>query len=178
MKGFYEKVISYSQFSINSGLLDPFAQEGWFWQNPLPQGNDLLSVSFFDSETGFAIGLGGTILRTTNGGIDWQRQTGLIGNNFNSILTTSINNAIAVGDSGKVFNTTNGGLNWIQQTSGTIKPLYNISFYDENNGMVGGFGIVIKTTNGGADWVQLSIGTIDVAGILLYRFKHRNRAWI
>ena len=52
-----------------------FAQSGWFWQNPLPQGNDLLAVSFTDANTGTAVGSGGTILRTTNGGLKrrWER---------------------------------------------------------------------------------------------------------
>ena len=44
-------------------------QEGWFWQNPLPQGNDLNSICFIDANIGTAVGPGGTILRTTNGGV-------------------------------------------------------------------------------------------------------------
>lgn len=40
----------------------------WFWQNPLPTGNQLLSVSFVDENTGTVVGLHGTILRTTNCG--------------------------------------------------------------------------------------------------------------
>lgn len=38
---------------------------GWFWQNPLPQGNTLSGVSFVDATTGTAVGRGGTVLRTT-----------------------------------------------------------------------------------------------------------------
>jgi len=40
-----------------------FAQSGWYWQNPLPQGNPLV-----DANTGTAVGNFGTILRTNNGG--------------------------------------------------------------------------------------------------------------
>ena len=42
---------------------------GWFWQNPLPQGNRLNSVCFTDANTGTAVGSAGTILRTTTGGV-------------------------------------------------------------------------------------------------------------
>ena len=42
-------------------------QPGWFWQNPLPQGNTLRGVSFSDVNTGTAVGSAGTILRTTDG---------------------------------------------------------------------------------------------------------------
>ncbi|MEP7076656.1 MAG: hypothetical protein ABI878_12695, partial [Acidobacteriota bacterium] len=38
---------------------------GWVWQNPLPQGNPLNSISFArDKETGFAVGSDDTILHT------------------------------------------------------------------------------------------------------------------
>lgn len=33
-----------------------FAQQGWFWQNPLPQGNPLYGISFTDANTGTAVG--------------------------------------------------------------------------------------------------------------------------
>src|SRR6266849_268151 len=50
------------------------AQSGWFWQNPLPQGNPLMAVSFVDANTGTAVGEYGTILRTTDGGATWTLQ--------------------------------------------------------------------------------------------------------
>jgi hypothetical protein len=53
--------------SDGPGGSDP---SGWFWQNPLPQGNWLNGVSFTDANTGTAVGSGGTILRTTDGGGD------------------------------------------------------------------------------------------------------------
>jgi len=42
-----------------------FAQ--WFWQNPLPQGNDLNDVDFIDEFNGIAVGKSGTIIHTTDG---------------------------------------------------------------------------------------------------------------
>ncbi|MGB2957307.1 MAG: hypothetical protein WBD30_00300, partial [Bacteroidota bacterium] len=36
------------------------AQEGWYWQNPLPQGNILKAVSFTDANTGTVVGASGT----------------------------------------------------------------------------------------------------------------------
>ncbi|MFQ5512269.1 MAG: hypothetical protein ACE5EO_10505 [Candidatus Krumholzibacteriia bacterium] len=46
----------------------PSGPSGWFWQNPRPQGNNLLAVSFTDANTGTAVGELGTIVRTTDGG--------------------------------------------------------------------------------------------------------------
>jgi photosystem II stability/assembly factor-like uncharacterized protein len=44
-----------------------FSQSGWFWQNPLPQGNSLQSVHFIDNETGWTVGNAGTVLKTIDG---------------------------------------------------------------------------------------------------------------
>jgi len=40
---------------------------GWFWQNPLPQGNALNGVAFPDAMHGWAVGASGAILATTDG---------------------------------------------------------------------------------------------------------------
>jgi hypothetical protein len=83
-------------FSIRASLISlgaiassaSLAQSGWFWQNPLPQGNPLIAVSFVDANTGTAVGEYGTILRTTDGGATWTLQTsgtttiGLLGVSF------------------------------------------------------------------------------------------------
>jgi len=50
------------------------ANAQWFWQNPLPQGNDLYSVHLIDTNTGWMVGILGTICKTTNGGLTWEKQ--------------------------------------------------------------------------------------------------------
>jgi hypothetical protein len=45
--------------------VDPPRNCNWIWQNPLPTGNHYTAVSFVDSDTGTAVGVEGTILRTT-----------------------------------------------------------------------------------------------------------------
>ena len=49
--------------------------QGWFWQNPLPQGQDLYDVHIFDSCTAIAVGAIGTVIKTTDGGTSWNSQT-------------------------------------------------------------------------------------------------------
>jgi hypothetical protein len=51
------------------------AQSGWYWQNPLPQGNPLRAVAVVDGKTVISVGDLGTILRTTDGGASWTRQS-------------------------------------------------------------------------------------------------------
>jgi len=95
-------------------LLQPItvAQEGWFWQNPLPQGNSLFGVSFTDANTGTAVGTYGTILRTTNGGDTWTRQTSGTTEWLFGISFTDANTGTAVGAVGIILHTTNGGATW------------------------------------------------------------------
>ena len=50
-----------------AGQQEASEPSGWFWQNPLPQGHTLNGVSFADANNGTAVGVGGTILRTTEG---------------------------------------------------------------------------------------------------------------
>jgi hypothetical protein len=50
-------------------LLANISSAQLIWQNPLPQGNHIYSVQFTDSQTGWATGYYGNILKTTNGGI-------------------------------------------------------------------------------------------------------------
>ncbi|HLC29777.1 MAG TPA: hypothetical protein VJM51_03235, partial [Dehalococcoidia bacterium] len=47
---------------------------GWVWQNPLPQGNNLNDVHFINNFNGWAVGDGGTILKTVDGGARWTAQ--------------------------------------------------------------------------------------------------------
>ncbi|MEZ4690397.1 MAG: hypothetical protein R3A12_09530 [Ignavibacteria bacterium] len=49
---------------ISSGL----SQTNWFWQNPLPTGNNLTNIQFTDINTGYAIGSHKSIMKTTNSG--------------------------------------------------------------------------------------------------------------
>ena len=48
-----------------------YTQTGWYWQNPYPQGNELKAVQM-DGFAGWAVGVLGTVMETTNQGNDWQ----------------------------------------------------------------------------------------------------------
>ena len=78
------------------------SQSGWFWQNPLPQGNNLFAVFFTDANTGTAVGDYGTILRTTNGGVNWVSQSSGTTEYLNAVSLTDDNTGTAVGDFGKI----------------------------------------------------------------------------
>lgn len=132
----------------------------------------LLSVYFVDENDGYAVGEGGEIYKTINGGIDWTSTN--IGftwepevSHLNSIFFIGDIGYI-VGSGGKIYKTKNGGVDWIEQVSGTTNNLNSVYFTDIDTGyIVGGtYGIsgalnatILKTSDGGVTWEAQASGT-------------------
>src|SRR6202171_3623448 len=76
------------------------ADSGWFWQNPLPQGNGIEGTAMVDANTVYAVGRWGTILRSTDGGVNWSIQTTNTRQLLRAISCTDANTCTAVGDRG------------------------------------------------------------------------------
>ena len=146
-------------FCLGFAIININAQGGgWYWSNPLPQGNDLKSIQFITPNSGFAIGNYGTLLKTTNGGINWEYLLLQSPINLSSLYFVNSNVGYAVGDSGLILKTTNGGESWINQVSGVDTNLTDISFFNENIGYATGlWGLILKTTDGGSNWTNHSI---------------------
>ncbi len=138
-------------FSIN------VSYSQWVQQNS-GTANGLFGVSFTDVNTGTAVGLSSTILRTTNGGTNWVSQPNNTGANLFAVNFLNSNTGIIAGENGIVSKTTNGGANWVNQT--VPYQLYeSISILDANTAFVcGTAGTIIKTTNGGTNWSSLTSG--------------------
>ena len=140
-------LVGCSETTGDGGTRGPSA---WFWQNPLPQGNALLAVSFTDATTGTAVGVSGTIVRTTDGGTTWITQRSGTTETLVDVSFTDANNGTAVGAAGTIVRTTDGGTTWETQRGGAREWLYGVSFTDANNGtVVGGHGTILRTTDGG-----------------------------
>lgn len=139
------------------------AQSGWFWQNPLPQGNELFAVAQPASNTLVAVGAVGTILRTTDGGETWARQFGGTSATYRAVSFVDANTGTAVGSrfgQGFILRTTDGGATWTPGTRGTSASLSSVSFVDANIGTaVGQTGTILRTTDGGATWTPQTSGT-------------------
>ncbi len=150
----------------------------WQWSNPTPQGNTMKSVSFIDANNGWAAGIAGTILKTTNGGASWSTEVPSItcgaspvigsGCNLSGVSFVDANNGWAVGDYGTLWHTSNGGASWTSQTSnlpaagcsggGSCQStsLSDVHFFDLNTGIATASGYAFGTTDGGVTWVLVS----------------------
>src|SRR5215471_6169561 len=100
------------------GTSASFAQSGWFWQNPLPQGNSLLAAAAPNASTVVAAGEDGTILRTDDAGATWTRQSSGTTNILSGVSFVDADTGTAVGASGTILRTDDGGAIWRPQSSG------------------------------------------------------------
>ena len=90
--------------------LTALAQDGWFWQNPKPQGNGLNSVSTLNADFAVAVGFPGTVIKTTDGGQSWnvKHNVGSFSKNLYAVSFIDINNGWAAGEDGKIISTSDG----------------------------------------------------------------------
>jgi len=119
--------------------------------------NRLTNIFFTDVNSGTAIGLSGTIRKTTNAGINWITQTVPADNLYGVFF---INNATGfISGDGVFYKTTNAGLSWFDP-GGPLRLHRGIYFIDANTGFTcSGVGALDKTTNGGTVWSVLTSGT-------------------
>jgi photosystem II stability/assembly factor-like uncharacterized protein len=114
---------------------------------------NLNSIYFTDSQTGYACGAGGTVIKTTNAGQSWAPLVSGISAELKSIAFINAATGFICGYSGTIIMTTNSGLNWSTVSSGSTNHLFGISFANSSNGIcAGNSGTMLYTTNGGLNW--------------------------
>ncbi len=137
--------------SVATGLVIPLNQRA--------QG-----IWFFDNNTGYAVagsgsGFGGTIVKTTNGGVNWVLSTNTAATAYTSIWGTDAQTVYVTQTDGKILKTTNGGVNWTESGVVTGPFMYDITFLNTNTGFVtGGGGNIYRTTNAGTTWDSVGSG--------------------
>lgn len=121
---------------------------------------ELNDVSFADARNGWAVGEGGLILHTSDGGNVWDARHNGTTQTFTAVSFPTPNFGCAVGYNGTIITTTNGGQTWSLTTyyvGGNMANLFDVHFIDPNNGWAcGAHGIIIATVDGGNNWRVLS----------------------
>ena len=151
-------------FLLCFSFISVFAFSQWYWQNPLPQGNELDAIYFTDSNTGYAVGVPGTIIKTTDGGITWTISSGGNYTQLNSIFFTNNSTGYIAGNGrigDLILKTTDAGSTWNTVLSGTGYGVNSIFFPTDDIGYgVGIFGEIVKTTDAGNTWTYQNSGTL------------------
>ncbi|HQY21853.1 MAG TPA: YCF48-related protein, partial [Ignavibacteria bacterium] len=145
-------------------LTNSQSQTNWYWQNPLPQGNDLNHIQFANNSTGFAVGNKGTFAKTTNGGENWSYNFQITGFNISSMAVIN-SNTIFISADKKIMRSTDSGIWWDTVGYSSYFAFSSLFFVDQNTGYsttnnnFSEFGEVYKTTNGGSNWFHVNINS-------------------
>lgn len=134
-----------------------FSQDGWYWQNPSPQGNLLYDVCFMDESNGWAVGAYGIILYSSDFGTTWTKQESQTVDDLFSVFFLTAENGWAVGVDGCILHW--DGNSWEFQHSGTDLQLHDVYFINSQSGWaVGQNETVLRTSDGGETWTSIGTG--------------------
>lgn len=134
--------------------------------------SSLRSVRFTKDKVGYVAGGTGTILKTTNNGLDWSSQISGTKEWLYSVFPVDSNICYIVGDHGTILKTMNGGATWTPQISGTSESLRSSFFSCSDTGIVVGTnGIVLTTTDGGQNWTPIISGITASLSSLCFTSK-------
>jgi photosystem II stability/assembly factor-like uncharacterized protein len=148
------KKIIFTVFIFYLTLLATNAQ--WYPQVSGTNQN-LYDIEFLNINTGWAVGDGGVIIKTTNSGINWVNVPNpAVGKPLSAVNILDSNNVYVVGWFETIIKTTNGGLNWIEIKNGPWgqgNSYDGCYFLDSKYGfVVGRTQMVWKTTDGGLNF--------------------------
>ena len=156
-------------------VLVPSLTAGAQWQ-PLasPTGVELRGLSVVSPQVVWASGMHGTVLRTTNGGTTWQRDSvaGAASLDFRAIAATSrdVAHVLSIGDSSRIYRTTDGGRSWTLTFMSTRRGSFfdAIQFWDAKHGIamsdpVDGHFLIITTDDGGNNWREMPASGMPAA---------------
>jgi len=132
-------------------LLSAYSQD-WIMQQTNTSA-DLNSICFVNPNLGWAVGSGGTILKTINGGDTWALKTSGVANDLYSVHFTDPLTGFAV-SYGELLKTTDGGDHWVVQDTVINAGLATIFFIGSDTGFVAGTGRILKTTDNGETWIK------------------------
>lgn len=132
-------------------------QSGWYWVNPKPQGHSLYSVETISSDLSVSVGANGTILRTTNNGINWMIYRYNTCRDLRKIKFVNSNTGYIIGDSSIILKSTDSGFFWNRLSYSSSNLFRDISFINEFTGYISTTGKLIKTTNGGTNFTDILI---------------------
>lgn len=124
------------------------------------------AVSFANRDTGIIAGHSGLILRTTDGGNNWEVKNAMPHLsavnvlNYDAVEFSRDNTAYITGASGIVLRSKDYGVTWEKLTKGTYVHMTSVSFITPLIGAAsGGDGMVMLTRDGGKTWTEKPTGS-------------------
>jgi len=141
---------------------------------------NLYDMKFINRNTGWAVGENGTILKTANGGINWNlvdNPSFNMGKILNEISVIDSNIAYVVGAHSTYLKTTNGGENWIVIRNGpwgSGMGFRSVFYINKDTGWAVGDYRVLLTRDGGISFDSVSLTVMIYNYIHTMHFKNYN----
>jgi hypothetical protein len=111
-----------------------------------------VSIFIQSLDTAYVLSENGTLLKTTNGGVNWNVLTNL-GVSTTDVNFITSNIGFILSDNGKIYKTNDSGVSWNLITTGVTNFLTNSFFTTIDTGfVVGNMGVILKTTDSGNNW--------------------------
>jgi hypothetical protein len=126
-----QNIQRYNQTLMPPGTRRP-SNGVWTELNPKIPRVDYFDVFFYNSDTGWAVGNYGSIVKTCNGGNNWEKKLSKTGRLLTSIHTKNCSILIATGKNGTILRSSDGGNNWQLTNIDTITNLWRIVFSDDS----------------------------------------------
>lgn len=125
---------------------------------------DLKDVDFINEDEGIAVGIMGTVIKTTDGGETWTPVNLIWDNFYNTVQYIDTENVIIGGDQGIILYSFDGGEVFdVVQESGQEYNIYDIDIDPESgHGIAGGSGnTILWTEDRGISWEYIEGGFIN-----------------
>ncbi|HCY77830.1 MAG TPA: hypothetical protein DHV28_18120 [Ignavibacteriales bacterium] len=121
--------------------------------------SNLNTITFLDDYKGFIAGDSGTLLQTSDGGVQWKAFKTKYNNNLYS--SAYIDNKVFIsGSEGSVFYLTPNSTELKKIILKTSEALFKIYFINSHTGfIVGSNGLIFKSADGGLSWRKIQSGT-------------------
>jgi photosystem II stability/assembly factor-like uncharacterized protein len=118
------------------------------------------AVALSDGLTGWAVGDGALVLKTSNGGVTWEPPprdlpTPLsMFTDFSAVATVNDSVWIAGKPGGSIWHSPDGGRTWSSHPTGQTVPIHALSFSTPTHGWAtGALGMILRTEDGGQTWL-------------------------
>ena len=134
-------------------------------------GTSVRLTSIFGTSDGkklWAVGDGGALIESDDGGTTWLPRASGITSHLESIYGTSDGETLlAVGVGGVIIKSSDGGATWTQEKSGTTDALLANFGTSDGKGQwaVSGLGNIVESKDGGVNWTKHGSGTTWLGSI-------------
>ena len=175
-------VMTWTLFAMMNQALPVSAQNGIWEKMDTDFFGNLADIYFINQDTGWLALSDGSVLKSYDGGMNWDVVKGPDSTVTESVLNRMVFidplNGWAAGDLGLIIHTPDGGETWIEQRKGGSK-ITGLCFANETTGWaISETGDILKTDDGGQTWISQANPDTNSAELLDVKFTSPYNGWI